>query len=97
MSYTTDFTSNVTLTTLEYGNTSISLSKPTENSVIDLLHIYLIPIIVFLGLMGNTVSILIFTLTYLNRQSSSAYLAFLAFVDSVFLFCLLIGWFGYLR
>lgn len=49
------------------------------------LHTYFLPIILLSGLIGNTVTIAVFLGTYLVRQTTSLYLAYLAAVDFAFL------------
>ena len=61
------------------------------------LNTYVIPVIIILGLIGNTLSFSVFVGTHLNRQSSSVYLAFLAAVDNAFLITLLLVWFGWVE
>ena len=58
----------------------------------DYLTLYLTPVIILVGLIGNLVSFLVFSLTYLHRLSSSVYLASLAVVDSGFLIVLFFVW-----
>lgn len=53
----------------------------------------LIPIIVFVGVFGNSVSMSVFTSNYLRRSSSSTFLVALACTDNVFLICLFVTWF----
>ena len=53
----------------------------------------LIPIIVFVGVFGNFVSMSVFTSNYLRRSSSSTFLVALACTDNVFLICLFVTWF----
>ena len=60
--------------------------------VIIFLDNYFLIVIIAVGLVGNTVSFTVFVCTYLNRQSSSVYLAALACADAGFLFCLLVSW-----
>jgi len=46
--------------------------------VISVLHVYVLPVIILIGIVGNTVSFLVYVSTpRLYRQSSSLYLAFL--------------------
>ena len=56
--------------------------------VVNLLDLYLLPLISVVGCIGNVLSFLVFTTTYLRRLSSSVYLAALAVVDTVFLLVL---------
>jgi hypothetical protein len=60
--------------------------------VVDLLDFYLLPAIAIVGTVGNLLSFLVFTTTYLHRLSSSVYLAALAVVDTVFLIMMFINW-----
>jgi len=56
--------------------------------VVNVLDLYLIPLISVVGCIGNILSFLIFTTTYLRRLSSSVYLAALAVADTIFLLVL---------
>jgi len=56
--------------------------------VVNVLDLYLLPLISVVGCVGNVLSFLVFTTTYLRRLSSSVYLAALAVVDTVFLLVL---------
>jgi len=51
-----------------------------------------VPIIIVVGVIGNVVSCLVFTCTYLRGVSSSVYLAALAIVDTVYLCVLFFSW-----
>ncbi len=53
---------------------------------------YVTPIVIFIGILGNTLSFVVFIGTHLSRQSSSIYLAVLAAVDNIFLLTLLTVW-----
>ena len=68
---------------------------PMFKYVIHLLNIYVIPVIVAVGLVGNFTSFAVFMGSYLRRYSSNVYLAALAWSDNVFLLCLLLSWFSY--
>lgn len=57
-----------------------------------LLDQYLLPVIIFLGMIGNILSFLVFCFTYLCRMSSSVYLAALSISDFTFLFALFFTW-----
>ena len=65
--------------------------------VMDELNIYITPFIIIIGVTGNFLSFLVFTLTHLRRQSSSVYLASLAIVDIVFLCNLCIVWLSFIK
>jgi len=65
--------------------------------VVEALDLYLLPLISVVGCVGNVLSFLVFTTTYLRRLSSSVYLAALAVVDTIFLlvlFCSSLSAFG---
>lgn len=49
-------------------------------------HLYLTPVIIVIGLLGNITSFFVFVTTSLRHLSSSVYLAALALADSGFLF-----------
>ena len=67
-----------------------------DDSLFRTFNIYLIPVIIVVGVLGNVVSFVVFTATHLRRQSSSIYLAGLAVADASFLLSLFIGWFSWL-
>ncbi|XP_033745053.1 cysteinyl leukotriene receptor 2-like [Pecten maximus] len=52
-----------------------------------------LPIIVIVGLTGNTVTMLVFVSTHMKKSSATTFLATLAFVDNVFLVALFTTWF----
>ena len=56
------------------------------------MDIYLIPIIITVGIVGNTISFLVFLLTPISALSSSVYLAALSVSDNGFLLCVFGGW-----
>jgi len=65
--------------------------------VISVLHVYVLPIIILIGIVGNTISFLVYVSTpRLYRQSSSLYLAFLAAVDNISLIFIFAVWFGWI-
>ena len=61
-------------------------------SVTNILQMYVVPIIILTGFIGNTISFMVFLISPLKRISTSVYLAALAFSDTGFLACLGIGW-----
>ena len=64
--------------------------------VISILHVYVLPVIILIGILGNTVSFLVYVGTpRLCRQSSSMYLAFRAAIDNVSLIFVFVVWFGW--
>lgn len=56
------------------------------------LDLYIVPVIIVLGLIGNTCSFLVFVTTHLRSLSSSVYLSALAVSDNGFLICVFISW-----
>ncbi len=60
--------------------------------VVTTLDYYLVPAVIGAGLVGNTVSFLVFVFTNLRTLSSSVYLAALAISDSGFLICVFFSW-----
>lgn len=64
--------------------------------ILSILHVYVLPVIILVGIVGNTLSFLVYVGTpRLYRQSSSLYLAFLAAVDNVSLVFIFVVWFGW--
>lgn len=60
--------------------------------VVDYLTLYLTPVIIVVGIIGNTLSLSVFSFTHLQRLSSSLYLSTLSVADIVFLLALLVIW-----
>lgn len=60
------------------------------HSILDFFHVYYIPFIIFVGLIGNLLSCIVFLTTHLKMRSSSYYLAALASADFGFLSVLLL-------
>lgn len=60
--------------------------------ILDFLNLYLTPLIIIVGIIGNTACFLVFSLTHLRRLSSSIYLCTLALADTGFLLTLFIVW-----
>ena len=56
------------------------------------LDMYFVPFAIFIGLIGNTLSFLVFVCTPMKRLSASVYLAALALSDNGFLICALLSW-----
>jgi len=59
---------------------------------VHMMDLIAVPIIIGFGVVGNIISFLVFTCTYLRRVSSSVYLAALAVVDTVYLCVLFFSW-----
>ena len=82
-------------------NISENFSKAFEHSNDDETHYIMavkilrnvyIPVIATIGLIGNTMSLLVFSARSMKESSCSVFLASLAFVDNIFLISLLITW-----
>jgi len=86
-------TANMSVGTLWYcaGNDSNTCYVNFARFV-HMMDLIAVPIIIGVGVVGNIISCLVFTCTYLRRVSSSVYLAALAVVDSVYLCVLLFSW-----
>ncbi|XP_071452873.1 trissin receptor [Hetaerina americana] len=80
----------------EAGNQAVSLGLQDEcDPLLDLLdffHLYYIPFIILVGLVGNLLSCVVFLNTHLRLRSSSYYLAALATADLGFLATLFLVW-----
>lgn len=62
---------------------------------LNILHVYYIPILITVGLIGNLTSVFVFMTTHLKLHSSSYYLASLAIVEFLFVVILLIVRFSF--
>lgn len=77
-------------------------TMPREDSLyvfqqtVRVLNLFGTPLILIIGFVGNSLSFVVFTATYLRYQSASMYLAFLNFVDTMFLVCVLVNWLQFL-
>lgn len=60
--------------------------------ILDFFHLYYIPAIILVGLVGNLLSCIVFLNTHLKMRSSSYYLAALATADFGFLATLMMVW-----
>ena len=86
---------------IQMENTSLNQSEfydtsyPALVSFVEICETYYVPVVILLGLLGNTVSVFVFLVTYLNRMSLSVYLAALAVSDCCFLFALGVMWLDY--
>ncbi|XP_046395353.1 uncharacterized protein LOC124162760 [Ischnura elegans] len=80
----------------EAGNQGVAMGLMDEcEPLIDLLdfcHLYYIPFIILVGLVGNLLSCVVFLNTHLRLRSSSYYLAALATADLGFLATLFLVW-----
>lgn len=72
------------------------MNETSKGSIIDelivYLHIYYFPTVIFVGLVGNFLSAVVFLFSNLNQFSSSVYLSALSLADMCFLICLLLDW-----
>ncbi len=62
----------------------------------NVLNVVLIPAFILIGIIGNSLSLIVFLRSQLRFQSSTLYLAFLNAVDIGFLLCLLVTWFSWM-
>lgn len=73
-------------------NVNLSASLVFAQKCLDFFNFYYLALIIIFGMVGNTLSFLVFTHTHLKLRSSSYYLAALALADLGFLMTLLIVW-----
>ena len=87
--------SNVTL--YPESNTTLSPLPPeTQMSLVGYLLLkYVTPVIIFVGFIGNIMSLIVFMSTPLRNLSSSVYLSALAISDTAFLLQLFVAWLAY--
>ena len=100
------------MTPMHHGNMTISMDmlgnisattaatvveRAPSQDLISYMYRFLTPVIIAIGLCGNTLSLIVFMRTRLRRQSSSVYLAALCIADSAFLLQLTAAWLGYVR
>jgi len=69
-----------------------STGADTFKMAVDSMTLYVTPVIIVIGVVGNALSLAVFSLTYLQRLSSSLYLSMLSVADIVFLLALLVVW-----
>lgn len=86
---------NYTVTANE--NEAAISSKSMTETVFWYLHLYLTPVIIVVGFVGNGLSFVVFVKTRLRHLSSSVYLAALCVADTLFLIQLLALWLIYVR
>ena len=86
-----------------FSNITFNLTNPRRaflwsphliafETVIRHLDYYFVPIVIIIGIVGNTLSFIVFVFTHLKRNSCHIYLASLALSDNLFLFCVFISW-----
>lgn len=100
-----DFTStsllpfNATENVLEqHSKTNETASEPSTTiyrnlkAIIIYLFVFIPPVIIIAGTIGNVLSVIVFLRTKLKKLSSSYYLTFLAIFDTGFLWCYFLEW-----
>ena len=75
-----------------FSNFSWPVEMDTYQELILTLELYVAPLIFITGLIGNSVSFVVFVATHLKRNSCHTYLASLAIADTVFLVCKFLDW-----
>ena len=83
--------SNMSLENLT-GWPPVTAQPSPLTATVEILQLYVMPIIIAVGIVGNTISLVVFTATKLRSHSSSVYLAALAVSDTCFLLCTLVVW-----
>ncbi|XP_066592432.1 thyrotropin-releasing hormone receptor [Prorops nasuta] len=76
---------------MTFDTNSTTVEEP-NHSLTHYLQLYYTPILVYLGCLGNILSVCVFFCTKLRRYSSSIYLGALAISDTGFLVALFITW-----
>lgn len=89
------YNANLTYLDLEYSFEQEQEVCASFNEYLNYFHIYYIPFIISVGLIGNLLSSIVFLTTHLRMRSSSYYLAALAVADFGFLSVLLIVHFSF--
>ena len=91
---------NTQVDNVTYSNDS-EVTTSQEEVVIKLavfyMNKYIFPVIIFIGLIGNTISTIVFLGTYLRQLSLSIYLAALSISDTIFLLGMFIIWLEYVQ
>ena len=86
----------VTEPSIVYMNSTPAAPPPPVRrgaiQLMNILQLYVLPIVIAIGLLGNALSLAVFLGSYLNRYSSNVYLSALAISDSVFLISLVLSW-----
>ncbi|KAH3751999.1 hypothetical protein DPMN_186607 [Dreissena polymorpha] len=68
------------------------VSNTAFSDAVKVIRQFIVPFIVFVGLCGNTISLIVFSTRRMRRASSSVFLTALAVVDNLFLLSLLMSW-----
>ena len=77
------------------GDLSLEEGDP-EWAVVKFLNLYYIPVVIFVGFIGNILSCIVFMNTRLRMRSSSFYLTALAITDITYLTIILLVWLDFL-
>lgn len=72
------------------GPAAVGMSPAVQ--MLDLLNTLYMPLVIYLGLVGNILSLIAFLFTHLKSRTSSLYMGSLAISDSGFLFVLSFAW-----
>lgn len=83
---------NTTITSNSTADQFEGLRAVKADVILDLFELYYTPCLVTLGILGNSLSVLVFFKTKLRKLSSSYYLAALAVSDTFFLLSLFMTW-----
>ncbi len=79
-----------------FASILFKLSKKSKDDdfkrILNYLNLYLMPVIILVGVIGNVMSLCVFSFTHLRRLSSSVYLSSLALADTGFLVALFVIW-----
>ncbi|CAN7974821.1 unnamed protein product, partial [Ixodes persulcatus] len=93
-----DNSSQATLSSTEWTLAQPAVSTPVPPSpstavqVLDLLNTVYMPVVIYVGLVGNVLSLVTFLFTHLKSRTSSLYMGSLAISDAGFLFVLSFAW-----
>ncbi|CAN8012980.1 unnamed protein product, partial [Ixodes pacificus] len=74
------------------SSTGVPPSPSTAVQVLDLLNTIYMPVVIYVGLVGNVLSLVTFLFTHLKSRTSSLYMGSLAISDAGFLFVLSFAW-----
>ncbi len=88
---------NLSMDSVDYESHILKLAKKRSKAddfklLLNFLNLYMTPLIICIGVVGNVISFLVFSMTHLKRLSSSVYLAALSMADTGFLISLTIVW-----
>ena len=89
--------SNMSIDPFDFSSNILILAKKRSKAddfklILNFLNLYITPFIIAIGLIGNIISFLVFSMTHLKRLSSSIYLAALSVADTGFLLSQIVVW-----